>query len=252
MADEIKKAGVGRDYLDCCGQPGDRMHLPDDDARLQSAFAVRWPAPLGDSMEITSAPVKISFSLMRRLLFTYLLLFAGLTPSVRFAQTEQALAKIDEKGNRFYEIAAASPNGSPGGMVVPLLGTKQWPRYITVTVGGYWMVADQRKGAHVNAEGRDIGGGSKPMPRPGPRDSFRLPSAPPFSLIGRWEHLDSRGGRVVPLSKLFYVGNGGKFRVPAKPQFARFDKVHIRYFCNDDLYTDNAGALRVYQSYSDQ
>jgi hypothetical protein len=189
---------------------------------------------------------------MRRTLFTYFLLFSGLLCSATLAQTAQVPDKVGKKANLFYEIGAANSNGTPGGMMVPVSGTKRWPKYLTVTAIGYWMVADQRKGAHINAEGQNIGGGSKPLPKPGPRNSFRLPSAPPFSLIGRWEYIDSRKARVVPLSKLFYIGNGGKFRLPTNAPFGKSYDVHIRYFCNDDLYTDNAGSLHVYQSSSDQ
>ena len=189
---------------------------------------------------------------MRRTLFTYFLLFSDLLCSATFARTAQVLDGVGEKANLFYEIGAANSNGSPGGTMVPLTGTKRWPKYLTVTAIGYWMVADQREGAHINAEGQNIGGGSKPVPKPGPPNSFRLPSAPPFSLIGRWEYIDRRTGRVVPLSKLFYIGKGDKFRLPTNAPFGKIYDVHIRYFCNDDLYTDNAGSLHVYQSSSDQ
>jgi hypothetical protein len=114
------------------------------------------------------------------------------------------------------------------------------------------MVADNAKGAHVNAEGHDIGGGSRRMPRPGLQSGFKLPSAPPFSLIGMWECIDKQRGRVIPLSKLFYIGKGGKSKVPPRAPFGPFYGIHIRYFCNDDLYTDNAGALHVYESFTEQ
>ena len=90
------------------------------------------------------------------------------------------------------------------------------------------------------------------MPKLGPRNGFRLPSAPPFSLIGMWEYFDNQRGRVIPLSMLFCIGMGGKFRVPPSAPFGKFYDVHKRYFCNDDLYSGNAGSLHVYQSYSDQ
>jgi len=189
---------------------------------------------------------------MKRSLFTCFPLFAGLLCTACFAQRAQVLESHDEKGNLFYEIGAENPNGNSGGRVVPLAGANRWVKYVIVTATGYWMVADQRKGAHINAEGHDIGGGSRPMPRPGARNGFRLPSAPPFSLIGKWEYFDNQRDHVIPLSKLFYIGKGGKFRVPPNCPFGTFYDVHIRYFCNDDLYTDNAGSLHVYQSYSDQ
>jgi hypothetical protein len=189
-----------------------------------------------------------SFDWMKRSLFTSFLLLAGLLGPACYAQNGQVLLRVDEKGNHYYEIPAENPKGTPAGRVTPLAGTNR-TKFIIVSVTGYWMVADQNKGAHINAEGHDIGGGAKPAPRSGPRTGFRLPSAPPFSLIGMWESYDHHGNHVMPLSKLFYIGKGGKFRVPLDAPFGTFYDLRVRYFCNDDLYTDNAGALHVYQSF---
>jgi hypothetical protein len=182
--------------------------------------------------------------LLRFFLFSTSLLCIGIS-----ARTAQVPDRTDAKANPSFAVGAANSGGSAGGKVMPVPGTKNWPTYVTVTATGYWMVTYQQYGAHINAEGRDIGGGSKPMPKPGPRSSFRLPSAPPFSLIGMWEYLDKRTGQVTPLGKLFYVGKGGKFPIPANAPFGDNYDLHIRYFCNDDLYTDNAGSLQVYQAY---
>lgn len=180
-------------------------------------------------------------SLFLTILFgTALILFAG------DALNEHQIARTDPNGQTYYEIRARNPGGNLGGSV-PMYGGNLPAKKVTVRAESFWRVADGEGGASINPDGS---GRAKPASKGG----FLAPNLDPWALIARWEQFNQDPGsadfgNAKPLSGFFQVGYGGTFDVPS---FVPADHTYVslRYFCNDEDFTDNTGWLHVYETYS--
>jgi len=162
------------------------------------------------------------------------------------ALNEHQIARTDPSGQTYYEIRARNPGGNLGGSV-PLYGGSLPAKKVTVRAESFWRIADGEGGAPVNPDGSGRG-------KPASMNGFREPNLAPWALIARWEQFNQDPGsadfgNATPLSGYFLVGYGNKFDVPSFVPAAH-TYVSLRYFCNDEDYTDNTGWLHVYETYT--
>jgi len=159
---------------------------------------------------------------------------------------EGQLARVDEQGQTYYEIRARNPNGNLGGSV-PVYGGTSPSRHVTIRATSFWRVADGESGAPIQPDGSG-------RAKPGNMSGFKAPNMKPWALLGQWQQFDQdpasgNFGNFTNLSGLFEIDFGGTFDVPIfAPEPNKW--VALRYYCNDEDYTDNTGWLHVYESYA--
>jgi hypothetical protein len=165
---------------------------------------------------------------------------------IAFALDEGQLARTDDQGKTYYEIRARNPNGNTGGSV-PVYGGTSPARHITIRAESYWRVADGENGASIHPDGSG-------RPKPSDMAGFKAPNLKPWALIGRWQQFNqdpssSDFGNATNIGEFFEIDAGGTFDVPVfAPDAHKW--VVLRYYCNDEDYSDNTGWLHVYESYA--